>query len=165
MPSDEYLLDSEHYELFGKIVHLYAEVENGLKLLIAGMTGMSLDAALTMTATYSAQTLREVTATLLGQTMPKEPRLKPLTEILRHYAAVGVLRNHIAHDRWVEGEAKGSIKPIRLGITKSVLIVREKAEEFSKMRLHGAAMLLHTSAASTIAVFKACGYDKQLGLQ
>jgi hypothetical protein len=108
-PSDAHLL------AFGRIIHNFASVETGIKLILSGILDAHIDAAFIAFQPYSATDLRNV-----AKSVAKE-RLKPeLAEqfccIVGDWFASNGLRNVIAHSRWTDGARPDGIKPRRLSI-------------------------------------------------
>jgi hypothetical protein len=130
-PSDAHLL------AFGRVIHNFASVETGIKLVLSGAMDVHIDAALIAFEPYSASSLRNV-----AKSMAKE-RLKPaLAEqfccLVGNWYAFNTLRNVIAHSRWTNAPREGAIKPRRLNIregTAQWIGDRETEESYTAAEL------------------------------
>jgi hypothetical protein len=108
-PSDAHLL------AFGRIIHNFASVETGIKLVLSGILDTFVDSALVSFAPYGAGDLRNVAKSLAKQRLKPEPAEKFCCIVGDWYAFNG-LRNLIAHSRWTTSYRPGAIKPRRLSI-------------------------------------------------
>lgn len=114
----------EHLNAFGSLIHHYASVETGLKIVLAGVLNVRLRLILIMTEPYGALDLRRVAKAIAKEHNWPGKSLDTFVQIVGDVKPISPLRNYIAHCRWTEGTRPGAIKPRRVDIRE------EKARYF-----------------------------------
>ena len=104
VPSDAHLL------AFGRIMHAYAAVESGIKIVLSGILEIDLAHALIAFEPYGAGDVKNVAKSLAKERL-KPPMAEQFISIVGEWSSHNFLRNTIAHSRWTDGDRPGSIKP------------------------------------------------------
>ena len=92
--------------VFGKIVHLYAQIEWGVRSMLAGILETPLVEALVASEPYSASALKNVvkSATKLSRLSTGEQ--EEIIQIVGNWGAFAGLRNAIAQRRLARGPTR-----------------------------------------------------------
>lgn len=105
-----------HFKAFGALIHNYASVETGLKIVLSGILNAPLRLVLIMTEPYSALNLRQVLKAVAKEHEWPDKHLETLMQIVGDVKPISPLRNQIAHCRWTEGARPDAVKPRRVDI-------------------------------------------------
>lgn len=105
-----------HFKAFGALIHNYASVETGFKIVLSGILNAPLRLMLIMSEPYSSLNLRQVVKAVAKEHDWPDNQLETLMQIIGDVKPIAPLRNHIAHCRWTEGTRADTIKPRRIDI-------------------------------------------------
>jgi hypothetical protein len=104
VPSEAHLL------AFGKIIHHFAKVETGLKLMLSAVLRVHMADALVIFNKSSPTSFSKI-ARSLAQMHLRPDLAASFCAISEDWASMATLRNHIAHSTWTNAARKGAIKP------------------------------------------------------
>lgn len=112
------VLDRYHLTLFGGIIQLFAKVEVGFKLVLAGLINTDISTAVILSDSYTSMQLRRVVKSLskLPNSRLSSENNEKLVHLVGHFKTFGPVRNHIAHNQWTEGHQSETIKPMLIDI-------------------------------------------------
>lgn len=110
-------LTDAHFTAFGKIVYLWASMDTGLKLCLAGIMKVPIHVAMIAAEPYGWRDLQNVSKSVAKLGL-EASQAEGLSKIIGDFGAHSRLRNHIAHHRWTEGVREGSIQPVYMHIRK-----------------------------------------------
>jgi len=151
--------------VFGKIVHLYAQIEWGVRSMLAGILETPLVEALVASEPYSASALKNVvkSATKLSRLSTGEQ--EEIIQIVGNWGAFAGLRNAIAHRRWETGTRPDSIRPVGIDIRsgKPVMIGDTEDRDWIEAELLAEAQKLHELNQRAIAFYHDSGMADAIG--
>lgn len=106
----------KQFEAFGRIIHYYAEAEFGIKFAMASIIEINVPDLFIIAEPLSSLSLRKVAKSLIKDRFAQTKGRDEFLYIVGDFGTFGPLRNIIAHNLWVKGTRRGSIKPFGLDI-------------------------------------------------
>lgn len=116
-------VSNHQFMAFGQIIYMYANVEIGIKLCLAGILRMHPHDALTIAAPYSATHLENVAKSTAKQYLKPE-LAKEFCDIIGRWKSRSSIRTAIAHHRWRKGGRDETIKPTHYDVRAGKLKIR-----------------------------------------
>ncbi|MBW4331576.1 hypothetical protein KY084_11920 [Stakelama sp. CBK3Z-3] len=150
---------------FGKIVHLYAEIEWGVRCVLAGILEIPLVEALVASDPYSASTLKNVVKSATKLSRLSKGEQEEIIQIVGNWGAFAGLRNAIAHRRWEAGTRPDSIRPVGVHIRsgKPVMIGDTEDRDWIEAELVAEAQKLYELNQRALAFYHGSGMADVVG--
>mgnify|MGYP003657661768 CR=1 FL=1 len=109
------LLNRNHFEVFGRVVHVYAVVETAVQIALSGILRLPLHQTMILSAPYSSLQLKNVAKSSAKECLTPE-HSQTFCNLVGQWSAHSQLRNSIAHNRWTRGSRENSIRPVFINV-------------------------------------------------
>lgn len=101
---------------FGAIIYWYAQVEFGVKSVLAGVLDIHMYDMMILAEPYSAANLRNVAKSIVKDSAMNKANQTIFIGLVGEFGTFGTIRNTVAHRRWTAGTRPGSIRAVGLDI-------------------------------------------------
>lgn len=154
-------ITDEHFHAFGRIAHIYANVEVGIKCCTGGMLDLTSYHAMAIAAPYQAYSVASVAKALAPECLTTE-RSKQFIVLVNRWFDYTALRTAVAHHRWHEGSRPKSIRPTFYEVKTGQLELKgfaEKERDYTARELLEIANKLYDLNVEVITFLKESGLD------
>ncbi len=104
--------EKEQLAAMGAIITLFARIESGMEIAIAGFADIGMWTAIVMTSDTTYRQKRPILQTLSQQRTVPDARAEKFEKILDDVHERTKIRNLVAHATWTKGRRAGSVKPL-----------------------------------------------------
>lgn len=123
--SQNFLLSDDHFNLFGRITYLYADLEVGLKFLCSAMLRIDSGIFMMLSEPYNTRDTRNIVTSIANAaTFENEEEKALIVQFAGDLKGASKLRNYIAHCKWTKGNRENSIRPFILDIRSGKIVTK-----------------------------------------
>jgi hypothetical protein len=116
-------ISDEHYEAFGMITNVIADIDSLLNHMIMAIVRKDAVAAMPILMMLNAKDKRDYLIAMMKTNLCAGVPDEEFEKLMSRLKTASDLRNRIAHNRWKSGRRKGAIKPMILSARENLKVV------------------------------------------